>query len=184
MTELKKLEKFFEKIKTIGFFERLFSWKKTQSLSFDAHEEYISLKENMGQIVEVKELRKKLENLQEENKEQVKKITEFETTEKQRQKEFEEKISNFLKLEENFEKKEETLRLERGDEITQRFEDMKNQWKIHEDLVEQVIKQICSRYTMDYISKTKVPFKGSPDNCIQIAGEYIIFDAKALKMII
>ena len=56
---------------------------------------------------------------------------------------------------------------------------MKKQWKVHEDYVEQTIKKICSRYVIPYISKEKVPFKGSPDNTIQIAKEYIIFDAKS-----
>ena len=172
------LDKFFEKVKNIGFFERLFGWGKIRTLSYDAHKEFVSLEKNTEELDKLKE---KNIQLEEKEKGHSKKITEYESRKEQRQEEFEEKLSNFLKLEENYEKKEQKLHDEREQEIENNFEDMKKQWKVHEDLVEQIIKRICSKYTIDYLSKTKVPFKGSPDNCIQIAGEYIIFDAKSPK---
>ena len=185
MQEFQKLDKFFEKVKSIGFFERLFSWKQIQSLSFDAFEECSTLKHNLKnneqKETELQELRTKIEHLQEKDKFQSQKLTEFETTKEQRQRDYEKNMEKILKLEENFQNREEKLEEHKKDEIEKRFEDMKKTWRIHEDLVEQVIKQICKKYTIDYISKTKVPFKGSPDNCIQIANEYIIFDAKSPK---
>ena len=185
MKEFHKLEQFFEKVKLIGFFERLFSWKHIQSLSFDAHEEFSSLKHNFTNSEqkekEFQELKSKLEHLQEKEKLQSQKLTSFETTKDQRQKDYEKNMEKLLKLEENFQTKEEKLEEQKNRETEKRFEDMKRQWKVHEDLVEQIVKQICKKYTIDYISKTKVPFKGSPDNCIQIANEYIIFDAKSPK---
>jgi rubrerythrin len=185
MKDFDKLNKFFEKVKTIGFFERLFSWKKFQQLSFEAYEDFIKLKDYFEKgdekEREFQELKKKLEQLQEKDKINQKKLTEFETTKEQRQKDYEKNMEKLLKLEENFQKKEEKLQKERDKEIEQRFEDMKKQWKVHEDEVEQLIKNICKKYTIGYIPKTKVPFKGSPDNCIKIASEYIIFDAKSPK---
>jgi len=56
---------------------------------------------------------------------------------------------------------------------------MKETWKNHETVVEQEIKQICNKYTIEYFDKEKVPFKGKPDNSVKIANEFIIFDAKS-----
>lgn len=39
-TESKALALFFEKVKTIGFFERVFQWKPFRTLSFDAYDQY------------------------------------------------------------------------------------------------------------------------------------------------
>ncbi|MCK5108005.1 MAG: hypothetical protein KAQ83_04725, partial [Nanoarchaeota archaeon] len=88
MQEFQKLDKFFEKVKSIGFFERLFSWKQIQSLSFDAFEECSTLKHNLKnneqKETELQELRTKIEHLQEKDKFQSQKLTEFETTKEQR----------------------------------------------------------------------------------------------------
>jgi len=39
--DFNNLNQLLEKIKTIGFFERIFSWKSIKILSYDAYEEYI-----------------------------------------------------------------------------------------------------------------------------------------------
>jgi len=60
---------------------------------------------------------------------------------------------------------------------TDRILKLKQTWSNHEELVKQEIKQICAKHTIEYLDK--VPFKGSPDNTLKIADEYIIFDAKS-----
>ena len=54
---------------------------------------------------------------------------------------------------------------------------MKKQWSEHETAVEKKIKQLCQTHLIKYVEK--VPFKGSPDNTIEICDEFIIFDAKS-----
>ena len=66
---------------------------------------------------------------------------------------------------------------ERHQADTDRIMKLKETWSTHEELVKLQIKQICSRHTIEYLDK--VPFKGSPDNTLKIADEYIIFDAKS-----
>ena len=46
----------------------------------------------------------------------------------------------------------------------------------HQTTVQQAIKMICQNHFIKYVDH--VPFKGSPDNTIEICEEYIIFDAK------
>ena len=46
------LNKFFEKIKSVGFLERIFFWKNVVSLSYDAYEEFKSLTTKLEEINE------------------------------------------------------------------------------------------------------------------------------------
>ena len=54
---------------------------------------------------------------------------------------------------------------------------MKQTWRDHESSVESAIRGICSRNIIEYLEE--VPFRGTPDNTIRIAGEFVIFDAKS-----
>ncbi|MGE5383839.1 MAG: hypothetical protein ACM3PX_10470 [Omnitrophica WOR_2 bacterium] len=66
---------------------------------------------------------------------------------------------------------------ERHEAEKDRMIQMKKLWSEHQRNVKLRIKQICDLHTIEYIEK--VPFKGTPDNTIKIAGEYIVFDAKS-----
>jgi hypothetical protein len=60
-----------------------------------------------------------------------------------------------------------------------RLNKLKDTWINHQEQVKQVMKNLCSRHTIDYVDK--VSFKGEPDNTVSICGEFIIFDAKSPK---
>jgi hypothetical protein len=66
---------------------------------------------------------------------------------------------------------------ERNKTEIERITKLKETWVNHEDNVRNRIKIICSKHAIDYIEK--VPFKGKPDNTLQINDEFIIFDAKS-----
>ena len=57
-----------------------------------------------------------------------------------------------------------------------RIKSLKEKWINHQESVKNAIKSICQRNIIQYIDK--VPFKLEPDNCIQIASEFIVFDSK------
>lgn len=78
----------------------------------------------------------------------------------------------------------EKIHLERQSEIENlkqkeinRINGLKEKWLNHQENVKSTIKNICHRNIVQYIEK--VPFKFEPDNTIQIAREYFIFDAKS-----
>ena len=54
---------------------------------------------------------------------------------------------------------------------------MKEQWSRHEKEVEQLLRMISRRYSLEYVEA--VPFKGNPDNTLKICDEFVIFDAKS-----
>ncbi|MCF7860953.1 hypothetical protein K9M79_01815 [Candidatus Woesearchaeota archaeon] len=244
------LNKFFEKVKTVGLIERIFFWKNVSSLSYDAYEEFKSVdkemeslnkqlqeantnissfkkdvnhyKENLTrfekdlekkdeknneltktntklekELSEVKEsdsknqdriiaLEKDVEKLKEKNDDLIgkntdneKSLAEFKKLEQKKQEEYEHKITELNSLKEQMDNDRIVLQEDRENEIAQKFEDMKKTWRKHEEKVEKGMKNICSRYNIEYLDKEKVPFKGKPDNTIKIADEFIIFDAKS-----
>lgn len=77
------LEQLLEKIKTIGFFERIFSWNKIRELSYEAYKEFsliektieIDLKKAVEKIeVEKTELQSEIKPLYIQDKDNTKKI--------------------------------------------------------------------------------------------------------------
>lgn len=54
---------------------------------------------------------------------------------------------------------------------------LKETWSNHQTNVKGLIKNICQKHTIEYVDA--VPFKGEPDNTIQICDEYVVFDAKS-----
>jgi hypothetical protein len=66
---------------------------------------------------------------------------------------------------------------DRKDAEINRIHKLRETWTAHQESVKNIIKTICSRYTIEYVDK--VPFKGEPDNTIKISNEYVVFDAKS-----
>ena len=113
------------------------------------------------------------------NKEREKEIARHNATEEDREKQYNEKVTNANQLILQLEGDRQKVRQERESEIAERFEKMKDTWKTHEHNVEQAMREICRKHNIEYVDKEKMPFKGKPDNTIKICEEYIIFDAKS-----
>ena len=124
-------------------------------------------------------LEDKRDTLTKETKDLSNKISQFEKVKESQQIRYDETISKLEKREDTLELRRQELEDQEVNKETQKFEEMKQTWRNHEITVEQSMKKICNKYTIDYLDKEKVPFKGKPDNCIKIANEFIIFDAKS-----
>jgi hypothetical protein len=103
-------------------------------------------------------------------------LSKHETTEEERSKSYENKITQLNQLKETLNNEIKRLNDERVEEQKVVHEKMKRQWAEHETSVQQTIKIICQQHYIKYVDA--VPFKGNPDNTIEICEEYIIFDAK------
>ena len=210
---MENLNLFFIKIKELSFWQRIFSWSKIRSLSYDAFEEFKTMEKNMTElktnldklkndftqitakndsllekvkdldILEIKKekdiegLNSKIMQLNETITDLKNKLSLYESTKEDRGKEYENKIAQLNQLKENLEKERTRLSDERLKEKEEQFQNMKKMWSEHELAVKQSIKMICQNHFINYIDK--VPFKGNPDNTIEICGQFIVFDAKS-----
>jgi hypothetical protein len=195
---MEKLNLFFAKIRELTFWQRVFYWKPLRNLSYDAFEEFKVIEKNLSKAkgdfdsVEKEKTLLKAQNafLEKGKLESDRKIDElngvinslnkslnkYETAEEQRGKTYDGRIIQLNQIKESLESERNRLNDERVKEKEEEFEKFKKQWATHEASVQQTIKMICQNHFIKYIDK--VPFKGNPDNTVEICGEYIIFDAK------
>jgi len=106
-----------------------------------------------------------------------KKVAAFEATREENVKNYNENIARLNQTKDSLEAERTRLNNEKLREAADRLEAMKKQWSEHETDVKNTIIRICDVNHVNYIGK--VPFRGNPDNTIEISGEYIIFDAKS-----
>jgi hypothetical protein len=122
-------------------------------------------------------LHQKLEEANQKQTDLQHKVSRFESLEEQRIKDYEKKIVQLNQVKQDLDAQRTKLQDERVQEKEEQLRAMKNMWNIHEADVEQTMKMICQKYAINYVEK--VPFRGNPDNTIEICNEYIIFDAKS-----
>jgi uncharacterized protein YoxC len=105
------------------------------------------------------------------------KVSTFEASKEENFKNYNDNIARLNQTKESLEAERKRLNDDRVREAEEHFENMKRQWAEHEADVKNAIIKICEANHVNYIEK--VPFRGNPDNTIEISGEYIIFDAKS-----
>ena len=174
--EFKSLQKeLFQKNQRFDLMEKklLQTETKNESLleSIDQYENITRKKEE-----EVNLLNHKIDDIRREKSELKSANIKHENTEEQRDKNYRNSISQLNQLKETFENEIKRLSDERVLEQKESFEKMKRQWSEHEMSVEQTIRMISQNHFIKYIDEA--PFRGSPDNTLEICDEYIIFDAK------
>ena len=138
---------------------------------------------NKQRIIELEKERDlislKLDEARKENIGLQNQISSYIESEAQKQKRYEYNVNELNQLKKQLDDDRIRLQNEREEELKKKFEEMKSAWKEHENNVQNTVEDICARNNIEYINKEKVPFRGKPDNTIQIAGEYVIFDAKS-----
>lgn len=210
---MEKLNLFFTKVKELSFWQRIFSWSKIRTLSYDAFEEfkslekdisnqkenYENLKNNFTQIntqndnllerlkelekqevkkeSQIENLNSKVNQLNDTVSQQNNKLLKYDSLKEERENEYEKKIAQLNQVKDNLERERTRLNDERIKEKELQFQNMKKFWSEHESAVKQTVQLICQNHLVNYVEK--VPFKGNPDNTIEICGQYIIFDAKS-----
>lgn len=199
--QVDSLKQFFEQIKTLGFWQRIFRWGQIRKLSYEAYDEFQKLMnalnaaaESRGETAvlnkenehlrssneklssEADLMKQKIQQLEKENAELSKENIVFKKSEKDLQTQYQKSMESLNLLRQDIQaRRQEEIENRHRQEIA-RFEEMKTAWSQHEESVKSFIKDICERNDISYVEE--VPFKGKPDNTISICDEFVIFDAK------
>ena len=210
---MENLTIFFNRVKELSFWQRLFSWKSIKALSYDAFQEFKSLENQITDAKisidsverqnhdfqntidrltdQIREFEKaildkttdlkiqsdRINQLTEQNHQLNLKINQFENSIIEKEKEYKKNITEISQLKNNLDSDRRQITDDRVREKEEEYERMKKIWRDHETTVQQRIKMICQTHLINYVDK--VPFKGNPDNTIEICDEFIIFDAKS-----
>jgi hypothetical protein len=109
-------------------------------------------------------------------------LSQYQQIEEDRLREHDLRVAALNSLRQQLEDDRLRVQAERDAEIRSEFAAMEQTWKKHEEVVEQSIRSICQRHTIEYCDKEKFPVSGKkPDNAVIIADQYVIFDAKSPK---
>lgn len=128
---------------------------------------------------ELNDANRELEDLDRSIKERDKRITQFESAETSRREEHATRVGEVTAFMNGLKEDKVRLEKEREEALMAHMEDMKRTWLDHEIRVEETLRALCSKHTIEYLGKEKVPFRGKPDNTLRICDEYVIFDAKS-----
>ena len=166
--------------------------KSHQAIIFQKDHEIVTLKEQVTEtrtncsnltaqinslFLELSASKENLKHVQQNLKEASDKCISLTKDEEARKQEHSNSITTLKVISERTQcEREEEKRLQHENEIA-RLSRMKETWITHQASVQSCIRNICNLHTIEYVEK--VPFKGEPDNCIKICGEYIIFDSKS-----
>lgn len=168
-----------------GNFQRQIDDKNAEITKYEGRlAEANTAKEKNGERVRELEgdlgtLNRKLEDLDRSIKEKDKAITQYQSLEQNQLDEHTRKMAELQAFMIGLKDDKVRLEQEREEALRAHLEDMKKTWSNHERKVEEVIRGLCKKHSIEYLSKEKVPFKGKPDNTVKICQEYVIFDAKS-----
>jgi hypothetical protein len=126
---------------------------------------------------EVSVLRERLETTEREVQRLAEMNTKLQKDEEYRKQEHSKAIASLESIQSRIQNDRNRELQEKKDTEINRIHKLRETWGNHQELVQNTIKTICSRYTIEYVDK--VPFKGEPDNTVKISNEYIVFDAKS-----
>ena len=172
---MERINTFFEKLKNFSFWERLFSWRLIKELSDSTFDEIKGIEQQLSG------LEKRLLDETSKNKVLASEINSLKKQnliqERSLMKEYQREVAQVSQVKKDLDAERGRIQDSKLKEKQEEFEKLKMQWSSHETFVEQKIKMLCQTHLVDYIEE--VPFKGKPDNTINICGEYIIFDAKS-----
>ena len=189
------LKRFISTVNTIGFWNRLFSWKQVKGQVPGAaadlqkllgNTEYYReqslqtplLTQRKNELeTELASLKATLHHLQAGYAELQKQNTQLEKDEAYRKQEHANSIATLEKIQERVQAERNREMEERNEKEIARLKALKETWSNHQEQVKNGIKSICQRYTIEYIDK--VPFRGEPDNTVKLCDEYVVLDAKS-----
>lgn len=148
-----------------------------KDLTTASEQNKIYLKRGTELSNEVSVLRERLESTERELQRLAEQNTKLQKDEEFRKQEHAKAIASLESIQSRIQNDRNLELQAKKDEAIMRVIKLRETWGNHQELVQNTIKTICSRYTIEYVDK--VPFKGEPDNTIKISNEYVVFDAKS-----
>lgn len=94
-----------------------------------------------------------------------------------RMEEHKKNIASLNDFKEQIQKERQQEFLQKQEEAIGKIEALKQTWRNHQNEVQNYLRALCSKHTIQYVDK--VPFKGEPDNTLFICDEHVVFDAKS-----
>lgn len=204
--QLQIIKTFFDKVKNLSFWERIFQWGGVRKDLVDAATALGSLQNELsvaeqslashhlqltvaletkrnldGQLLQLSSelslLKERLQNCQHDLQASREEVIQLKQEEAFRQQKYSEEIVSLQGLRQQLQEERTKELQEKHAEELNRLMALKETWALHQNDVQGRMKLICQKHTLNYVDKP--PFRGEPDNTLLICDEYVVFDAKS-----
>ena len=205
-THLLIVKAFLDKIKNLGFWQRVFQWGEVKKELVDGAAAFAALQTDLTNTqhelasaqmhlsvaqetkrhtdTQLQSLNNELGHYKErlQNSERELKATREENIQLKKEEEFRalkysEEIVSLQSIRQQLqEDRTAEIQLKHEEEVC-RLAALKETWSLHQTDVAVRIKQVCQKHTVTYVDSP--PFRGEPDNTLFICDEHVVFDAKS-----
>jgi hypothetical protein len=128
------------------------------------------LQDKVAQTTELSMLRNQIRQLETVN-------AQLKSTDEQRYIDHQKSIETLTVFQNGIIQEKEMIKNEQQRQAIAKLENQKQTWQRHQQDVENKMRLLCEKHTIEYIDT--VPFKGDPDNTIVISNLYQVFDSKS-----
>ncbi|MEK0413978.1 MAG: hypothetical protein RL070_1466 [Bacteroidota bacterium] len=128
------------------------------------------LQDKAAQNTELSILRNQIRQLETEN-------SQLKSTDEQRYIDHQKSIETLTVFQNGIIKEKEMIKSEQQRQAVARLENQKQTWQRHQQDVENKMRLLCEKHTIEYVDT--VPFKGDPDNTVVISNLFQVFDSKS-----
>lgn len=128
------------------------------------------LQDKVAQTTELSLLRNQIRQLESEN-------AQLKSADEQRYIDHQKSIETLTVFQNGIIQEKEMIKSEQQRQAIARLENQKQTWQRHQQDVENKMRLLCEKHTVEYVDT--VPFKGEPDNTVVISNLFQVFDSKS-----
>lgn len=92
---------------------------------------------------------------------------------------YQKEVSSLVQAQDDLTRQKEQIRIADETRRLEQFEKRKLNWVSHENAMVEQLKNLCKRMEIVYHTQKTFPLLRKPDFAIEVAGQYVVFDAKA-----
>jgi len=200
------LKNLLSEVNSIGFWGRIFGWRRIKLLVIDSLNELQSLIESLDRFRQQNDddrrmidltqnkldaTEKRVVDLQrDKDKQEIElnhlrnqvndlgnKVASFQTKDANREQESKNALNTLQQIQNRISDERNAEKEARQQAEFARIEGLKATWARHQSDTKNKIRLLCEKHTIQYVDK--VPFRGDPDNTIVVCKEFVVFDAKS-----
>ena len=200
------IKQIIQEVNSIGFWKIIFRWSSIknwlvnifldlQKVTETAEQEHLDLERANRDLVQLRTAKESIESrvndLQQDKAVQTAELTslrnqlrqlesensQLKSTDEKRYIDHQKSLETLTVFQNGILAEKEMMKNEQQSKVVARLENQKQTWQRHQQDVENKMRLLCEKHTIEYVDT--VPFKGDPDNTVMISNLFQIFDSKS-----
>jgi hypothetical protein len=189
------IKQIIQEVNSIGFWKIIFRWTSIKNWLVNIFLEHLDLEKANRDLVQLRTAKESIESrvidLQQDKAVQTAELTslrnqlrqlesensQLKSIEEKRYVDHQKSLATLTVFQNGILAEKEMMKNEQERQLVARLENQKQTWQRHQQDVENKMRLLCEKHTIEYIDI--VPFKGDPDNTVVISNLFQVFDSKS-----